>query len=59
MSGSMLAHGGGLAAFDEVVILFLFLALGVGMGLVLKAAATDKTSTEHDGGEDAESLEKS
>ena len=36
---AVLAHGGGLMAFDEVIITVLFGALGVGGALVLKAAS--------------------
>jgi hypothetical protein len=35
---AVLAHGGGLYAFDEVIITVLFGALGIGGALVLKAA---------------------
>lgn len=41
---AILAHGGGLAAFDELIITVLFGALGVGGALVLKAAS--QTSKE-------------
>jgi hypothetical protein len=36
---SVLAHGGGLYAFDELIITVLFGALGVGGALVLKEAS--------------------
>jgi hypothetical protein len=39
MIAAVLAHGGGLGAFDELIITVLFGALGVGMALVLKAAS--------------------
>jgi hypothetical protein len=38
MIASVLAHGGGLGAYDELILLALFGALGIGMGLVLRAA---------------------
>lgn len=43
---ALLAHGGGLMAFDEVIITVLFGALGVGGALVLKAAS--ETSKEEE-----------
>jgi hypothetical protein len=49
MISSALAHGGGLAAFDELLLLVLFAALGIGMGLVLKAASdTSKDAPAED-----------
>jgi hypothetical protein len=39
MVAAILAHGGGLGAFDELIITVLFGALGIGMALVLKAAS--------------------
>jgi hypothetical protein len=39
MVAAVLAHGGGLGRWDELIITVLFGALGVGMALVLKAAS--------------------
>jgi hypothetical protein len=47
MIAAVLAHGGGLGAFDELIITVLFGALGVGMALVLKAAS-DTSKEDHD-----------
>jgi hypothetical protein len=53
---STLAHGGGLGAFDELIILGLFGALGIGMALVLRAASD--TSKDAPADEDTETIER-